>query len=177
MRALFWILLAAAGCERRAAVDAGAEALPWQPHGLRALTVTCEMEAPPSLARSPSPMPDHLAEFLSKTLPPRVSVIVAERVEASLPAAIERVNAFHRAGLLTSPGAKASSASLEGGPAPGQSITVRWGAEEKAQLESVTLLAFPGLPIVEVVARYEEADPGAPAAVAALVQSLRCGKK
>lgn len=123
-------------------------------------------------------MPDHLAEFSSKELPPKVSVIVADRVETALSPAIERVRAFHREGLLTSPGAMVSrDEALQGAVAPGQSMSVRWGTEGQEKIESVTLLAFDGLPIVEVVARYDEDDAVAKASVLALVRSLRCSKK
>jgi hypothetical protein len=176
MRTIGWVLIfATIGCERRSAVDAGAAALPWQPEGLRSPKVKCEMAVPAGLTLSPSPMPDHLAELFSKDQPPRTSVTIAERVENGLPAAVHRVRAFHWEGLLTTEGATVlANVAVQGAAAPGQELSVRWGA---GQIESVTLLAFEGLPIVEVVARYPEADGEVKAGVASLVRSLRCTKK
>jgi hypothetical protein len=139
-----------------------APAIPWQPHGFRAPTVRCDFEVPAGL-KSNTPMPDHIAELMSAPLPPKVTLIISERVEADVPAARARVVEYFAGDPLT-------EAPLEGAHAPGQLLTVRRGA---GQVESVALLAFPGLPVVEVVSRFEEADTEK---VMTFTRSIRCEK-
>lgn len=165
MRLGFLVLvLAVLGCERRPAIDAGvsplAPEIPWQPHGFRAPTLKCELVVAAGLKQI-NPMPDHLAELMSLELPPKVSIIVSERVEETLTAAVERVRAFHQPKVVT-------EEAIDGGTL----ISVR---RENDQLELVALLAAPGLPIVEVVGRF--GDEAGRAQVLAVVTSLRCFRK
>jgi hypothetical protein len=150
-----------------------APSIPWQPHGLREPTVRCTLDVPAGLRRLPSPMPDHIAELMSD--PPATTVIVAQRVEPDLESARQRVNAYHRSGLLTAEGARTlMDTALTGAHAPAHLVSVRSGPPNAGRVEAVALLAFERLPLVEVVARYDEGDARAADSVLAVVRALRC---
>lgn len=157
------VVLVLLGCERRTTVDAGAKALapetPWQPHGFREPTLKCELAVPEGLERI-NPMPD-LVELRSAELPPKVTIIVSERVEESVDAAVARVRAFHGSRTVT-------EQALEGG----RLINAR---REGGKFESVALLALPGLQLIEVIGRFP--DEGGKAQLLQVVDSLRCSKK
>ena len=53
---------------------------------------------------------------------------------------------------------------------------MRWGPAGGGTVETISLLAFPDTPVIEVLARHEEANAKARAGATALVQSLRCAK-
>jgi hypothetical protein len=147
--------------------------VPWQPHGLRLPTVRCDFDLPAGWTRSGHPMPDHIAELFA----PKLTVIVEERVEPGLAEARERVLAYARSGLLRSEGARVSTdASLVGAHAPGHLLSVRFGNADAGRVEAVALLAFPGLPLVDIVARHDEGDARVREAVSAFVRSLRCAR-
>ena len=126
-------------------------------------------------------MPDHIAE-LRGPLPvgqngPVTGLIVEERVETDLPSAQGRVLAYWRSGLLTAEGARAlSDTALDDAGAPAHLMSVRWGNAAAGQIEAVALVAFPGLPVVDVVARYAESDTVTAMQLEGFVQGLRCTK-
>ena len=115
-------------------------------------------------------MPDHVAELFTSDSPIRGQVIVAERVEADVAAAGERVMAYWRSGLLTSEGAKVVE---DVAIADGRRLTLRWGDARSGRIESVTLRRLAGK-VVEIVARYSEGDAAAANAVNGLASSLTC---
>ena len=159
LAALAWT----AGCKGDLPPASPAPAIPWQPHGFRAPTVRCEFDVPEGLKKSESPMPDHIAELMSATMPPKVTLIISERVESDVSTARTRVLEYFGKPVLT-------DAVLEKAQAPAHLLTVRTAP---GQLEQVTLLAFPGLPLVEVVGRSGDADAGA---VMTFTRSVRCMK-
>lgn len=158
-----------------AAPAAPAASIPWQPHGFRAPTVRCELAAPEGLTKSPSPMGDHIAELMGDGA--KTVVIVAERVEPNVAAARERALAYYRSGLLTAEGARTvTDGALEGARATGHVLSLRTGPPGAGRIESLFLLAFDGLPVVEIVARHDETDARARDAVMALARTARCTK-
>ena len=164
-------ILACFGCGRCAGGDV--ERVPWQPHGFRAPTVACDFDLPSGLVRSASPMPDHVAEFMSSTLPPS-TLILSERVEPDLATALLRIRAFHRSGLLTTAGARTTTdEALQGAQAPAHLIAVASTIDGVVWVETVAVLAFPGLPLIEAVARSRDGT----ADVVGFVRSLRCSRK
>jgi hypothetical protein len=126
-------------------------------------------------------MPDHIAE-LRAPLPtspdsPLATLLVEERVEPDLPAGEARVLAYWRSGLLTAEGARVlSNATLDDAGAPAHLMSVRWGKAAAAQVQTVALVAFPGLPVVDVVANYAESDTMTAMQVEGFVRGLRCTK-
>ena len=176
------LLFTSAGCNKKSATTAlatssatPAPSLPWQPHGLRTPTVRCDFAVPSGWTRSASPMPDHLAELLGPSS--QAHLILAERVETSLPQARERVIAYYQSGLLTAVDAKLlQDAALPGCQAQAHQLQLRSGPKESGRIELVILLAFPQLPVIDVVARFPESDLPAQQAVLALASSLRCTK-
>ena len=176
------LLFTSAGCNKKSATPAlatssatPAPSLPWQPHGLRRPTVRCDFAVPAGWTRSASPMPDHLAELLGPSS--QAHLILAERVETSLPQARERVIAYYQSGLLTAVDAKLlQDAALPGCQAQAHQLQLRSGPKESGRIELVILLAFPELPVIDVVARFPESDLQAQQAVLALASSLRCTK-
>jgi hypothetical protein len=124
-------------------------------------------------------MPDHIAELIRA--PPSgqestlATLIVEERVEPDLPAAESRVLAYWRSGLLTAEGARVvSNTSLGDAGAPAHLMSVRSGEATAGQIEAVALIAFPGLPVVDVVAHYAESDAVTAGQVDDFVRGLRC---
>ena len=112
-------------------------------------TARCDLEMPASWVRSPSPMADHIAELFTDGKP--VNTIIV----GSVPSAIRRSRKWGR---------RAACSRCAGGP-PGAGT-----------VETISLVAFPDAPVIEVIARQEEANAQAYAAAAALVRSLRCAK-
>lgn len=167
-----------AGCEKKGAQGAGpqpAPAVPWQPHGLRVPTLRCELTAPSGWSRHGSPMPDHIAELSAADH--RSTIIVGQRVEPELAAAREAALAYYRSGLLTAPGsAILEDTPLPGAAAPGHRLSLRTGPSGAGRIETVIFLAFPGQPLVEIVARHEESDAQAADSVRSLARSLRCSQ-
>jgi hypothetical protein len=174
-----FVLCVAAGCSKSSSDAPPAPEVPWQPHGWRVPTVHCVFTIPPGWIRG-GPMPDHIAELARAPVigPDGATVdtlIVEERVERDLATAQTRVMAFWRSGLLTAEGARVSgNASLDDAGASGQVMSVRWGLATAGQVETVALLAFPGLPVVDVVARYAESDTATATQVQDFVRSLGC---
>lgn len=171
-------LLSLAGCEKKGTPLAGpspAPAVPWQPHGLRVPTLRCELTPPSGWSRHPSPMPDHIAELSSGE--GRSVLIVGQRVEPELVAAREAALVYYRSGLLTAPGsALLLDAPIEGAAAPGHRLSLRTGPSGPGRIETAIFLAFPGQPLVEIVARYEESDATAADSVLSFARSLRCSR-
>lgn len=176
MKGTLTALLALAGCDKKGAQSAAsptAPAVPWQPHGLRVPTLRCDLTAPSGWSRHGSPMPDHIAELTSGDR--RSVIIVGQRVEPELAAAREAALSYYRSGLLTAPGsALLSDAPLAGAAAPGHRLSLRSGPSGAGRIEAVIVLAFPGQPLVEIVARHEESDAAAADSVLSLARSLRC---
>ncbi len=112
-------------------------------------TARCDLEVPAGWVRSPSPMPDHIAELLTDGTTVN-TIIVGERPE--------RARAVADAGT------------------PGRVLPLNWGPPNAGTVETISLVAFPDAPVIEVIARHEEANAQASAAAAALVRSLRCAK-
>jgi hypothetical protein len=175
------LVVGAAACARAEpsapgrAASAPAPAVPWQPHGLRVPTTRCEFALPEGFARSTAPMPDHIAELTKPTSSGIATIVVAERVEADLPAASERVRAYWAAGPLTQAGAAvARDEALTDASVPGWALSLRTGAASERHEELVVLLAFEHAPVVEVVARHAVDDAASRDAVLALANSLRC---
>ncbi len=112
-------------------------------------TARCDLEVPAGWVRSPSPMPDHLAELFTDGKPVN-TIIVGERPERD-PAVADAA-------------------------APGGVLSLRWGPPGAGTVETISLVAFPDAPVIEVIARREEANAQASAAAAALARSLRCAK-
>jgi hypothetical protein len=176
------LLFTSVGCNKNSAATAlatssptPAASLPWQPHGLRRPTVRCDFAVPAGWTRSASPMPDHLAELLGPSS--QAHLILAERVETSLPQARERAVAYYQSGLLTAVDAKLlQDAALPGCQAQAHQLQLRSGPKESGRVELVILLAFPELPVINLVARFPESDLPAQQAVLAVASSLRCQK-
>ena len=176
------LLFTSVGCNKKSAATAlatssatPAASLPWQPHGLRTPTVRCDFALPAGWTRSASPMPDHLAELLGPSS--QAHLILAERVETSLSQARERVIAYYQSGLLTAVDAKLlQDAALPGCQAQAHQLQLRSGPKESGRIELVILLAFPQLPVIDLLARFPESDVQAQQAVLTLARSLRCTK-
>ena len=118
-------------------------------------------------------MPDHLAELVGRDS--QAHLILAERVETSLPQARERAVAYYQSGLLTAVDAKLlQDAALPGCQAQAHQLQLRSGPKESGRVELVILLAFPELPVINLVARFSESDLQAQQAVLAVASSLRC---
>jgi hypothetical protein len=153
-----------AACEKR------------QENGPRKPTSTCEFVVPDGWVRSPSPMPDHIAELIGEGNP-KGTIIIGERPERDPAVAQAAALAYHRGGLLRPQDAtEVSDLLLVGARAPGRVLTMRWGAAGAGTLETISLLSFSDTPVIEVIARHEEANAKARDGAAALVRSLRCGK-
>ena len=117
-------------------------------------------------------MPDHIAELSATNL----TAALEEREEPNLVLARERVLAYERSGPLTSAEATLmTDAALDGASAPAHMLTVRSGSAHNWHVETVALVAFPGLPLVDVVVR-SDGEAVAHAAVLSFVRSLRCMK-
>jgi hypothetical protein len=172
------VLCLVAGCSRPSSDAPPAPGVPWQPHGLRVPDIHCTFTRLPGWT-SGVPMPDHIAEWIRT--PPSgqesmlASLIVEERVEADLPAAESQVLAYWRSGLVTAEGGRVvSNTSLGDAGAPARLMSVRWGKTHAGQVEAVALIAFPGLPVVDVVAHYAESDTVTAGQVDNFVRGLHC---
>jgi len=162
-------------CDRRPKDAPDASAVPWQPHGLRVPTTHCEFDVPAGWTRSVSPMPDHIAELSDGN--PKSVIIIEERVEPDVASAREASLAYYRSSVLRAGGASTiADGPLEGARARGHVLSMRWGTPNDGSVETVSFLSFTGVPVVDVVARYEEANTRARDAAAALVRSMRCTK-
>lgn len=118
-------------------------------------------------------MPDHIAELFAEQQ--KSLAIVSQRVEPDLTSARDKVAAHYRTGLLTAADAKVLvDAPLDGAKGTAHLYSIRTGEAGSGRMETVILLVFPTLPLIEVVARYDEADVSARDAVLALARSLRC---
>jgi len=118
-------------------------------------------------------MPDHIAELSSAGMAPAM-LIVEERVESDLPSAHAHVLAYYQSGLLTADGARVVTDVALTGATAGRLLSIRWGPPDAGRIETVVLLAFPGLPLVGMVARHPESDQEATEAITTVVQSTRC---
>jgi hypothetical protein len=155
-------VLALAACDKR------------QDSGPRRPTTRCDLVVPAGWVRSPSPMPDHIAELIGDGNPKR-NIIVSERPERDPDVAQKASIAYHRGGLLRPEDAtEIADIVLEGAGAPGRVLSLRWGPPGAGTVQTVSLLVFPGAPVVEVIARHDEVDGAGRDGAAALVKSLRC---
>jgi hypothetical protein len=176
------LLLIALGCDkkvdlaaRRAGKNASAAAVPWQPHGFVTPTVRCDFAVPAGFTRSDSPMPGHLAELWAHGF--GVHLHVAERVETTLPQALDRVQDYYRSGFLTAVDAQlVTNAPLLGCQATAHQLVLRQGQNHTEQIELVILFAFPGLSIINLVARFPQSDTQSYNDVLTIARSLRCAK-
>lgn len=117
-------------------------------------------------------MPDHVAELMADGAPNEAVAIVAERVEPTAAAARERVLQYWQGG---EDGARTTEdAPFAGARAPARVLSMRSGKPGAGRVESVVLLAFPGLPLVEIVARYQEGDAAVREAINALARTAWC---
>lgn len=156
---------AVTGCEKR------------QEGGPRKPTTQCEFPVPAGWVRSPSPMPDHIAELLTEGNPSG-TIIIAERPEPDAAVAQAASLAYHRGGLLRPQDAtEVADTLLADAGAPGRVLSLRWGPPGAGTLETVSLVVFPDLPVIEVIARHDEANTKAREGAAALVRALRCTKR
>lgn len=147
-----------------------------QEAGPRKPTSRCEFTVPDGWARSPSPMPDHIAELMADGHPPG-TIIVAERPEPDAAVAQAASIAYHRGGLLRPQDAtEIADTFLADAGAPGRVLSLRWGPPGAGTVETVSLVVFPDTPVIEVIARHDEASAKAREGAAALVRSLRCTK-
>lgn len=161
------------GCERKGTSPAGTGGEPWQPHGLRRPQVSCTGLDGHGLVVSASPMPDHIAELRQAT--GHAHVIVAERTETELAQAMEHARGYYRGGLLTAPGARVvTDARRDRGETAGHVLRLQVGSGPGAQIEQVYVLAFAGLPLIELLARFAADDTHAEAAIEAVAQSITC---
>jgi hypothetical protein len=157
--------------------DRPASSVPWRSHGFHAPTLRCDLDLPPGWSRSPSPMPDHIAELVRDGPPGATTIIVDERDEAGIPRAREQALLYYRSGLLTAADARQTEdAALDGAQAPAYAISIRWGEVGDGRVETLILLAFSGLPVVEMVARRAENDVGARESITAIARGARCAK-
>jgi hypothetical protein len=121
-------------------------------------------------------MPDHIAELIGEGNP-KGTIIVGERPERDPAVAQAAALAYHRGGLLRPHDAtEIGDGVLEGAGAPGRVLSMRWGPSGAGTIETVSLLVFPDVPVIEVIAQHEEANTTARDGAAALVRSLRCTK-
>ena len=158
------VLLGAAACTKRE------ESNPLKP------TARCEFTVPDGWARSPSPMPDHIAELIAAGTPPG-TIIIGERPESDPAVAQAASIAFHRGGLLRPQDAtEIADTLLADAGAPGRVLSLRSGPPGAGTVETVSLVVFPDLRVIEVIARHDEANVKARDGAAALVRSLRCTK-
>jgi hypothetical protein len=147
-----------------------------QQSGPRKPTAQCEFAVPAGWVRSPSPMPDHIAELITEGNPSG-TIIVGERPERDPAVAQAAALAYHRGGLLRPQDAtEVADALLADAGAPGRVLSLRWGPPGAGTVETISLVVFPDTPVIEVIARHEEANARAGAGAAALVRSLRCTK-
>ena len=120
--------------------------------GPRKPTAQCELEVPPGWVRSPSPMPDHIAELVTEGRPGN-TIIIGERPERDPTVAQAAALAYHRGGLLRPQDAtEIADTLLADAGAPGRVLSLRWGPAGAGTVETISLVApMPAAGVMEQI--------------------------